>query len=219
MINDTARTDTYVEALRQVVEPGSVVVDIGTGTGLFAIKACQFGARKVYAIEVSNIISLAKQIAVDNHCADKIEFIQELSSKVDLPERVDVVVADLHGSLPMFGNSLKNMTDARKRFLKPGGVMIPAMDSLWAVVLESPGLYQSIVNPWVDNSYGLDMTAGRKMATNNMLGVDEKAPQMLSDNVCWGEIDYSTVSNPNVEGQQNLTVTRDGTGHGIKSLE
>jgi hypothetical protein len=34
MIADRIRTDAYSEALRQVVQPSSVVLDIGTGTGI-----------------------------------------------------------------------------------------------------------------------------------------------------------------------------------------
>ena len=37
---------------------GKVVVDVGTGTGILALFAAQAGARKVYAIEVSNMAEL-----------------------------------------------------------------------------------------------------------------------------------------------------------------
>ena len=39
MVTDTARTEAYRQALREVVEDGDVVVDIGTGP--FALLACQ----------------------------------------------------------------------------------------------------------------------------------------------------------------------------------
>ena len=48
MIADEVRMDAYVSALRFVVRPDSVVVDIGAGTGIFALLACRFGARRVY---------------------------------------------------------------------------------------------------------------------------------------------------------------------------
>lgn len=56
MLNDTVRMNAFAEALRQSVRPDSVVVDIGTGPGIFAMLACRFGAGKVYAIETDDVI-------------------------------------------------------------------------------------------------------------------------------------------------------------------
>ena len=51
MIDDAVRMDAYVAALRRVVKPGDVVLDIGTGTGIFAVLAARLGARRVFAVE------------------------------------------------------------------------------------------------------------------------------------------------------------------------
>jgi Ribosomal protein L11 methyltransferase (PrmA) len=56
MIADIGRTAAYADALRRHVTPESVVVDIGTGTGVFALLAARLGARKVYAIEADDAI-------------------------------------------------------------------------------------------------------------------------------------------------------------------
>ena len=58
MITNSERMAPYVQALRAAIKPNSIVVDIGTGTGIFALLACQFGARKVYAIERFLIFTL-----------------------------------------------------------------------------------------------------------------------------------------------------------------
>ena len=60
MIADKVRMDAYSQALRRAVKPGSVVVDIGAGTGICAMLACRFGARKVYAIEPDDAIHVAR---------------------------------------------------------------------------------------------------------------------------------------------------------------
>ncbi|MBI4588189.1 MAG: hypothetical protein HY725_05080 [Candidatus Rokubacteria bacterium] len=39
LIADSVRTHAYAQALRRVVKPDSVVLDIGTGTGIFALLA------------------------------------------------------------------------------------------------------------------------------------------------------------------------------------
>src|SRR5437867_7400576 len=132
LLFDRIRSDAYAQALRQEVRPGSVVVDIGTGTGMFALLACQFGAKKVYAIEPDEAIQVAREMAAANGFSDRVEFFQDVSTRVDLPEQADVIVSDLRGLLPLFCRHLPSITHARRRFLPPGGTLIPRRDTLWA---------------------------------------------------------------------------------------
>ena len=46
MILDRGRMDAYIRALRESVKPGSVVVDLGCGPGLFALMAAEHHLRK-----------------------------------------------------------------------------------------------------------------------------------------------------------------------------
>jgi type I protein arginine methyltransferase len=91
--------------------------------------ACQFGARKVYAVERADVIHLARVLAKANGYSDRIEFFQDLSTNVSLPEKVDVVVSDLHGILPFFQHHIPAIIDARHRLLKPGGKLIPSCET------------------------------------------------------------------------------------------
>ena len=86
MMADRLRTEPYVQALRQSVHPGSVVLNIGTGAGGQALLACKLGARRVYAIEPGDSIEVALAVARDNGFEDRIEFIQADSTDVALPE-------------------------------------------------------------------------------------------------------------------------------------
>ena len=86
MIADKGRMDPYVMALRDAVAHDSIVMDIGTGTGVFALLACHFGARHVYAIEPNDAIQVGRELAAANGFSEKITFIQALSNKITLPE-------------------------------------------------------------------------------------------------------------------------------------
>ena len=97
LIADEGRTRAYAESLKRRVTPSSVVVDIGTETGIFALLAAQLGARKVYAIESSDEIALARRIAAENGLDGRVEFIQHLSTDVELPEKADLTVSEIHG--------------------------------------------------------------------------------------------------------------------------
>src|SRR5947208_3462672 len=92
MISDRVRMDAYTHALRRHVRHGSVVVDLGTGAGILALLSCRLGARHVYAIEPDSVIQVAREVAADNGCGDRITFFQKRSEDVSLPERADVIV-------------------------------------------------------------------------------------------------------------------------------
>ena len=215
MITNGVRMDAYVRALRQAVKPGHVVLDIGTGTGIFALLACRMGARRVYAIEPSNAIDVAREIAQANGCADAIEFIQGLSTEVTLPERADVIVSDLHGALPFCDRHLFSIADARRRFLAAGGTLIPRSDVLWATCIEAPDQHAGIVLPWSDSAFGLDMRAALKLVTNQWGRASVKPGQLLAAPVCLGTLDYATVESPAFASTVRAVVSRSGAGHGI----
>ncbi|XWK89285.1 MAG: 50S ribosomal protein L11 methyltransferase [Phormidium sp.] len=215
MIADKGRMDAYVKALRQTVKPNSVVVDIGTGVGIFALLACQFGAKKVYAIEPSDAIQVAKEIARKNGYGDRIIFIQDISTKVKIPELADVIVSDIRGMLPLFQQHIPTIIDARKRLLAPEGILIPQRDTLWATVVEVPHLYDRIVNVWDNNIYGLNMTAARQIVINNW-GKGWVAPaQLLTVPQSWAILDYPTIESPDVTAELSWNVARSGTGYGV----
>ncbi len=45
MVSDHTRTNAFAAAIREVVQPGDVVLDVGTGTGILAMFAAKAGAR------------------------------------------------------------------------------------------------------------------------------------------------------------------------------
>ena len=215
MIADDVRTGAFARALGQAITPGAVVVDIGTGTGIFALLACRYGARRVYAIEPSDAIQVAREIAAANGYADRIEFIQDLSTRVTLPERADIVISDIGGVLPWFQHHIPVIADARRRFLAPGGVLIPQCDSAWAAVVDAPELYARQMGPWRTNEFGLDMEAARRLVTNTWSKGRVRSDHLLTGLVRWATSDYRVVEDPDVSALVSWTVTRSGTGHGF----
>ena len=215
MIADRVRVDAYAEALRKTVRAGSVVVELGTGPGIFAVLACQLGASKVYAIEPAEIIQVAREVAAANGCADKIEFFEQLSNHVTLPSRADVMLSDLRGVLPLFQRHIPTIVDARQRFLGPGGAMIPRRDVVWAAVAEAPKPYGEIVEPWDKNPFDQDLGPARMLAVNDGQRVRVTPDQLLTGQKLWTTLDYATVESHDVRGSLEWTVERAGTGHGI----
>jgi protein arginine N-methyltransferase 1 len=215
MITDN-RVEPYVQALKATVKPNSIVLDIGTGTGFFAVLACQFGAQKVYAIEPDDAIIVARQVARDNHCADRIEFIQAVSTEVQLSERVDVMVSDLRGVLPLFQNHIRTIADARERFLTPHGLQIPQQDTLWLTLISDPeGYAQKYQSPWLDHPYGCNLAANRRFVTSRWRKIRLQPAQFVVEPQVWTVLDYKTCQEPNVKNTLTWQMTEPCTVHGL----
>ncbi len=210
------RIEPYVRALQSAIEPGDVVLDIGTGTGFFAVLACKLGASKVYAIEPEDAILVAKQVAIDNGCSDRIEFIQGLSTQIDLPERVDVTISDLRGALPLYQHHIPTIVDARHRFLAANGVQIPQRDTIWMSLISDPEFYRSnYLSPWMDAPYGCNLTANRRFVTNTWQRHRLQPSHLSVKPQIWEEIDYTTTTEPNRQSTLTWQIDRAATVDGI----
>jgi type I protein arginine methyltransferase len=216
MITDGPLMSAYAQALRLAVHPGCVVLDIGAGTGIFSLLACQFGAGQVHAVEPDEAIEVARAAAAANGFADRIVFHQALSSSVTLPTPADVIVSDLRGILPLLQHHIPAIRDARQRLLAPGGVLIPRRDRLWAALVEAPKLYRPFAEPWRDNAVGLDLSAGLPRVVNTWCRADAKPEQvLLVEPQCWATLDYCRIEKPDVAGEITWSVERAGRAHGL----
>src|SRR5262245_33427852 len=101
MMVDEVRMQAYHQALAAVCHPGAVVMDLGAGAGVITLLACRLGASRVYAVDDSDAILLAADIARANGLTDRITFIHAPSTSISLPEPVDVIISDIRGVLPL----------------------------------------------------------------------------------------------------------------------
>ena len=215
MIADTVRMRAYAAALRQVVKSDSVVMDLGSGPGVFALLACKLGARRVYAVEPSNVIGLAREATAANGFADRIQFFESMSTKITLDERASVIISDLRGVLPWFQQHIPSIIDARERHLARGGVLIPHRDRVWAAVIEADDRYEELVGPWENNDFELDLSAGTRLITNNWRKTRIRAEQLVVEPVCWTTINYHEVDSPDIQAEISWRAARNGTAHGV----
>ena len=62
-LSDHARLAAYTAAIYEAVRPGDVVLDLGCGTGILGLLACRAGAARVYAIDSTGMIEVARRLA------------------------------------------------------------------------------------------------------------------------------------------------------------
>ncbi len=132
MVLDPLRTLPLAKSIKQVVKKGDVVCDIGCGLGLLSFYAVSSGAEQVYAIDCdAESLGVAIESAKKHGVGERISFIEGHSADVYIGEKVDVVICETIGSAAFDENILATLADAKKRFLKRGGKIIPAVIELW----------------------------------------------------------------------------------------
>lgn len=218
MIVDVERFRAYQQAIASAVRPGDAVAEIGCGPGVFSLLACQAGARRVYAIDTAPVVEIGRQLAALNGFSDRIEFIQNDSRKTSLPERVNVIISDVRGAVPLFEHAISIIEDARKRFLTDDGTLIPQRDTLKAAIIEAPVQYERIISPWrtLDPHLPLDLSAPLNLVVNQeYYHLYFRPEQLLTEPQSWCVLDYQRGAAKNGAAELNFRTARPGNGHGI----
>ncbi len=215
MITDPVRMGAWREAIQRTVKAGDVVVDIGAGTGVLSFLACAAGARRVYAVEQEDIIEVARESAGKSGMDGRIVFVTEPSLETELPEPADVVLADVFGAFGLDGNLLATMIDARQRFLRPGGRLLPYATELFCAPVELADFYQRTIAAWDGELSGVDAAAGRQRLVNAMHRCFLGPEAALSKPASLGRVELREVSQPSWGGRAAFTLERSGTLHGV----
>jgi protein arginine N-methyltransferase 1 len=217
LVADSARTDAYQRAISETVKDGDVVVDLGTGTGILAFFACQAGAKKVYAIEKQEIIEVAKEIARVNNIEKRIVFIKDISTEVTLPEKADVLLSELIGNFAYTENLLHFVLDARNRFLKKDGALIPSSIEMFLVPVEAPRNYDEVAF-WNQNLYGINFLPAHKVNMNSLHQCQIEVESFLSHPVLINDIDFNKIQKPEelyLDKAVSFVIDRPGILHGL----
>ncbi len=216
MLADSVRMAAYERAIRETVAAGDVVADIGTGSGVLAFMALKAGARRVYAVEKTRVVREAEKIAAKNGFQDRVVFFHERSDRVELPERVDVVTSELIGYFGLEENLNAFQIDARKRFLKPQGALVPSSLELHLTPVESGILWNRYVGLWSEALHGIDYSNVGESAANQRYVIDcsgavlEMAPPARA-----GEIDFFQTESIPTRFAGKFTLERDGSLDGM----
>ncbi|MGQ9491088.1 MAG: hypothetical protein ACUVR4_05820 [Anaerolineae bacterium] len=68
---------------------------------------------------------------------------------------------------------------------------------------------------WEDLPYGFNMSAARQITANSWRKAAMTPAHLLAEPFPWATLDYTPISDPDVRGELEWTVTRPGTGHGL----
>ena len=215
MLVDNVRTGSYGQAISQVVKKGDVVVDVGCGSGILSFLACRAGAKHVYAIESEDVIEMAKLVAAKNGLQDQITFFKDVSFNVSLPEQADVIVTETMGTFGFEEGILGSLTDARDRFLKSGGALIPHHVELFLVPVELPQFYEHVIDFWVTGCQGFDFSPIRELTVNNFHPLKLHEGTFLGNPTRIQPIQFAETKDKEIDSKLSFYTTRRGRLHGL----
>lgn len=221
MINDFERNDAYEAALKRAVKPDSLVLEIGTGSGIVAMMAARAGAKRVVTCEVNPILArVAKETVANNGYGDRISVVPKLSTQLgvgeggDLPEKADVFVSELINIGMLAPRMLSVLQHARTHLVKPDGAIIPRASTVYAMLVETPELAR--INP-VGQVAGFDMSTFDVFRSPGYQQIDLAADAHIPLSQSFTALDFDFTRNMPETGEREIevTVTAAGTCHGI----
>eukprot|EP00815_Leptocylindrus_aporus_P012998 CAMPEP_0116073834 /NCGR_PEP_ID=MMETSP0322-20121206/15525_1 /TAXON_ID=163516 /ORGANISM="Leptocylindrus danicus var. apora, Strain B651" /LENGTH=412 /DNA_ID=CAMNT_0003563277 /DNA_START=82 /DNA_END=1320 /DNA_ORIENTATION=+ len=179
MLVDHVRMAAYHSAIagNANIFKDKVVMDVGTGSGILAAWAAKAGARRVYAIEYTDMSKHAETIMKANEVDHIVTVIKGAVEDIELPDEgfdggiqcVDIIVSEWMGYFLLRESMLDSLIRARDKFLKPLGLMFPSHCTMYiAPITDEEERYQSC------NEYGQTMQDWTEFVENtkNMYGVD-----------------------------------------------
>ncbi len=220
MVSDRPRTNAFAAAIREVVRPGDVVLDVGTGTGILAMIAARAGARQVYAIDATDISQVAAKLIKANGLSNQIQVFHGRADDLQLDEKVDLIISEWLGNVAFAEGMLPAVLDARDHNLKSTGRMLPSKVRVLLAPLDEPILYHN-EGPgfWRSPIQDLDFSALQEveLSQGRPMQIRVEPAALLAPGQTFLELDILTTTAEDIwsEGELSFVPVRDGVLNGF----
>jgi len=219
MLNDEQRNAVFEEALRNAITPDTVVLDIGSGTGLLAMMAARAGAKQTFTCEmVPALAELARETVERNGLSDRIVTLDKKSMSLiignQMMRKANLLVTETVDCGLLAEGIVASIAHAKANLLTEDAQIVPCAATVYAMVVESPRLR---------NLNCVQTAAGFDVSLINRYAQAHYFPVRL------GAFDYTPLTDPFevfhfdfangaiIPDRKTITVRtrRDGTGHCI----
>jgi protein arginine N-methyltransferase 1 len=208
-LKDVRRTTTFRQAIRDVVSPGDVVVDAGSGTGILSFFAAEAGAARVYALEINPVLVDFLQRTIErNGLGDRIEVVAGDATAAVLPAAVDVVICELIDTGLMEEMQVEVLNALRTRgVIGPRTKLVPNRYSTFVELVDVD-----------DRFYGFRMAVPKhewpSFTTDPVWYQTRVVP--LTDRVTVAEADFGGIVETRVAGTVTLTGRQTGRANAVR---
>ncbi|XP_015228832.1 PREDICTED: protein arginine N-methyltransferase 3 [Cyprinodon variegatus] len=195
MLKDTVRTESYRDFMYSNPEVfrDKVVLDVGCGTGILSMFAARAGAKKVIAVDQSEIIYQAMDIVRSNQLENVITLIKGRIEDIKLPvEKVDIIVSEWMGYFLLFESMLDSVLYARDLYLADGGSVYPDLCNISLAAVGDAEKHQSRIGFW-DDVYGFNMACMKSAVVPEAVVEVVNAETLISEPAVIQMLDCNTV--------------------------
>jgi type I protein arginine methyltransferase len=217
LIADHVRNEAFFAALKAVIVPGkTVVADIGAGTGLLGLMASKLGAKSVYMFETAAVAGVADKILKANR-AKNCHLIPCHSTEFKDRLKADVIVSETLGNYALEENIIDTLNDARKRFLKPGGAIIPSTITQHVAPVTASRIDDEL-RAWGRVGNGLDLSIAQTMSFNNAYVRTLAGTELLDGGksaAIWDSVDLTRDAKSTRKGEAQWNITKPQTVYGF----
>lgn len=217
LIADAVRNDVIHRALKANIVPGeTVVADIGAGTGLLGMMAAKLGAKEVFLYEVAEVAGVAEDLFAANGF-ENCYLMPCHSTEMEDPPRVDLIISETLGNYAFEEDIIATLNDARERFLKPGGVVLPSRVRQFASPVIAPRVDNEL-RAWNETggAYGIDLSLPERMSLNNAYVRRIAAEELLTGGGQeWDQVDLTNVAEAVRSGSLSWKIGKLATVYGF----
>ncbi|HKX31380.1 MAG TPA: amino acid adenylation domain-containing protein [Blastocatellia bacterium] len=217
MTHDEGRNLSYRRAITEAVKD-KVVLDIGTGADIVLARMCaEAGAKKIYAVELlEDAYRKARTLISDLGLNHRIELIHGESTRVQLPEPVDVCVSEIVGTIGGSEGVGRILNDAR-RFLKPSGRMIPYRSATLIAAARLPEKLRSKPQFSITSGYYVEKIFEQFGSPFDVRLCIKNFPldHMISGPALFEDLDFSGIVPDEEQHEISLTITEHSTLDGF----
>ncbi|KAM3625733.1 uncharacterized protein V6R79_016905 [Siganus canaliculatus] len=195
MLKDKVRTESYRDFMYRNPEVfrDKVVLDVGCGTGILSMFAARSGAKKVIAVDQSEIIYQAMDIVRCNQLEDKITLIKGRIEDISLPvEKVDIIISEWMGYFLLFESMLDSVLYARDCYLADDGSVYPDLCNISLAAVGDTQKHQGRIAFW-DDVYGFNMACMKKAVVPEAVVEVVNADTLISEPTVIQTIDCNKV--------------------------
>ncbi|CAD5117455.1 DgyrCDS6222 [Dimorphilus gyrociliatus] len=225
MLADSSRMLHYKRGIFEKNKiKGKVVLDAGSGFGILALWCAQAGAKKVYAVEITDNYKHIIEAAKANGLSDIVEVIHDDALLVDLPEKVDVIVSEPIGMSIIAEGMFTFLCSVRDKYLKPDGEILPCGGNLYISAISDPD-FAGRIESFFQNfkaMYGVKMNhlipRARDSLSSRAFQKSIRKHFLRSEPAMFKTLDFKTMSFEEancVYGDYDLEIVSDGLVHGF----
>jgi ubiquinone/menaquinone biosynthesis C-methylase UbiE len=158
-----------------LVKNAETILDVGTGTGRFAIFLAKKGKNIVAVDQSSEMLEVAKQKSIEDEVSDFIEFVQGDVERLPFEDNTFEAVISIH--VMTHFNDINNFISEIARVLKPGGIFVfdlsesftaKAYQFIRNIIFQKPQTYPDYFRNLIDlendlNKYGIHKIGSKKI--------------------------------------------------------